>query len=602
MLLGSRLNAQTADVNFFKSASVSSLSSEAITTLDNLRASSSFDTVLLFEVEPLQQVLQGNQGFLKMIRPVSYDTSYLIRTKHLEMRTNGDYLWEGTFENIEGSALLLSKDGEVFGNFTIEEQAYELYALGNHFSALASRIYPDEDTLWHCPMDHVNPRDTTPQSPPVINIPDDLPQVIESTEDVCKDEAVRILVLYTQAAEQAMSNPEHTALMAIANMNRALRNSQIRVRVKLVGTAPLFDFVETTDITILPAHPTAQILRDNYEADLVVLFTNGISGNYLNYGGSAAAIGPDIDSAYAIVQAKYALAPTMFAHEVGHLFGARHQASADPVGTYQHAYEFKTGWIVKTTRVTVMHTPYLPRKKKRYISYYSNPDVSFKGKATGTPSANNSLKLQESYEIIKYFRPHTDVTVSILGPDVLADNETGLWTAAYCIDASVGEPVSYLWECSFGGYSYVTIGTGATVTLTMPPNLPFFSLRLTINFSSGGLVGTGFLVVSNPTFSIEPPFGRTSEAVAKPHMTAYPNPASHQIACSYPMPVAGEVSVTLRGLEHQNLEEVLTLFEGRMGEGQQQQRLDVADIPDGIYLLSVITPVQSFIQRVFIEK
>ena len=85
-----------------------------------------------------------------------------------------------------------------------------------------------------------------------------------------------------------------------------------------------FAFTETTsgsdDVASLAANTNAQTLRDNFEADIVILFT---SGNYGSLFGVVNAIGPNDDNAYAIVQTGAATTGRFtFAHEVAHLCGS----------------------------------------------------------------------------------------------------------------------------------------------------------------------------------------------------------------------------------------------------------------------------------------
>src|SRR5690606_17234090 len=77
------------------------------------------------------------------------------------------------------------------------------------------------------------------------------------------------------------------------------------------------------DVENLHNNATAQNLRNQFEADLVVLLTNGAW--YGGFVGLAEAFGPAEDDAYAIVQVLHATSSLTFAHEVGHLMGGKHQ-------------------------------------------------------------------------------------------------------------------------------------------------------------------------------------------------------------------------------------------------------------------------------------
>lgn len=93
------------------------------------------------------------------------------------------------------------------------------------------------------------------------------------------------------------------------------------------------------DVDVLANSSIAHSLRDQYQADLVVLLTDG---NYGYAAGVVTEIGPNESTAFAIVEVDCATANLTFAHETAHLFGGLHQN--DPDGIYEHGYYFNTGW------------------------------------------------------------------------------------------------------------------------------------------------------------------------------------------------------------------------------------------------------------------
>lgn len=294
------------------------------------------------------------------------------------------------------------------------------------------------------------------------------------------------MVLYTDAAEAAVTNINNTASLAISQMNDAISNSAVNssLYMTLAGIQHL-QFTETAfiwnDADNLSTNATATNLRNTNEADLVILL---IDGNYSDgsgtYYGVVDEIGPDNANAYSIVEADAATSSRYtFAHEACHLFGGRH--NNDPSGSYEHGYTFKTGiWPFRTDRYTVMH---LVGNDPR-ILHYSNPDVEYKNKATGTTSYNDVARKLEveapTVEAFRTFTPPLDAYIS--GPTKGYNSGTYTW---YAVVSNGTTPYSYLWEYSLDGFNYTgTLGTSSSVTAPLPLDNDLY-LRLTVNSSDG---------------------------------------------------------------------------------------------------------------------
>ena len=287
-------------------------------------------------------------------------------------------------------------------------------------------------------------------------------------------EDVRVLVLFTNNAQNTGLNMADLANTAQDQWNDAIFNSNIfNAQLNIVNILPS-TFVEnsngvegiiTEDRVALPNHIQSQQLRDQFEADIIVLLTNG---NYPGVGGVVSAIGPDNNNAYAIVQVANATSTFTFIHEAGHLFGARHQVAADPTPGDAHGYDWQktTGvWPFQTTTKygSIMRKQEQGRER---VLHFSNPQISHEGQSTGAlGTAFNTRTHNVNGPTVADFRfTQPDLFVTIYGPDAADGGAVLNFTSQ--VQNETGN-VSYKWDVSVGG-AYFQVSTASSLTYTMP--------------------------------------------------------------------------------------------------------------------------------------
>ncbi|MBL7825045.1 MAG: hypothetical protein JNJ57_00325 [Saprospiraceae bacterium] len=370
----------------------------------------------------------------------AYDVSY---------NSEQDYSWYGRSAGGD-DLLLVSKDGSRIGSATIGSEQYELLGLGSDVFAWM-RINKESFSRYDCGVPDGSPSGPDGESG-------------ELADQTCR---ARILVLYTAAAKAATPDMTARINLAISQTNQALGNSQVptsALRVELAHHQQ-FNFTESgnmqADVSALANNASAQALRNQHFADIVVLITNG------NYGGTLGivkAIGPSNNDAYTIVQTNAATSAYFtFSHEVAHLFGCRH--NNDPNGTYEHGHNFNAGGLKKT----IMNVLYEPEGGSR-ILHYSNPDVKYQNVPTGVPNQrNNALKLKNTGCTVSGFRGEPGP------PPFQAHILNGYWGCACAVkilQAGVtggSAPFQYEWRTSVNGINWSPVlGTGQTFTVTLP--------------------------------------------------------------------------------------------------------------------------------------
>ena len=348
---------------------------------------------------------------------------------------------------------------------------------------------------------------------------------------------------------------QSTVITAIEQTSQAFQNSDINKRdlkVTLAGFE-LFQFEEDParildDLYRLIEDEHAQERRTapSVVADVVVLMT----GNYL--GTAFGATHPDIlgnptaELAFAIREARSATNFMTFSHELGHVFGARHQQcniydrNCDDEEGPEHGYAFKTGcWPFRKERTTIMHL--LRQHWDRQLNY-SNPDVNIKGKQTGLENTNDVTSWLRGVgcEVADFVVPENDfLTVQIIGGHNAPPNTTVQLSA----DVKGGTiPYSYQWQVdSTGGTNYGGVVSTSSTAQVVTPNQTNGKLwvRLTVT-SNDSQTATDWHIIHSAEYLQEPDpdLSRNLEnaytsATPTISLSAFPNPFRNEIIFQY---------------------------------------------------------------------
>lgn len=400
--------------------------------------------------------------------------------------------------------------------------------------------------------------------------------------------AIRVLVLYTTNAYNANPNIWQTATTAISQLNNTiLPNSDINnIQLKyilagneILGLGEESSIVSTHGKLII--NTTAQSLRAQYDADLVILFTqytydNGYVGYaFINDNTS------DINKAYGVVNINNALDHT-FAHEIGHLMGCRHQddLSSYTARGYQWT-EYGPGYQFIAAHKTIMNTSAFGS-----ISHFSNPNINYGlqyPQPTGTNVNKCAAKIVEHAALISDFDPDNDLCTFISGPSYIYNTSqvfTWCGQSSYTIQAIT-------WEYSTNGYNYVNFGTGTCAIKmgsTFPPYYYTIFIKMTATITSGNssVVVSRVMPVTNWSW-----YNYAKEEISVENRTVNneiilrPNPANDIVVIENIQTELNNIPYRIYNIQGQ------IVASGFGDVSTDEMQISISSIPTGMYTLSI---------------
>jgi len=307
----------------------------------------------------------------------------------------GGYTWIGHIDGLPLSqAVFVVRGGALYGAIQapgVGEFAVQPLDGGYHLLQQAgpNTILPQDDT--HIAIADVTEQTAKPAAPMVVAA-----AAAGSTAD--NGSLIDVLVVYSDDVNDA--DAQSFADLFMAYTNQAYENSNINQRVWLVDVEE-FTYSETgslsSDLSNITnnANPNVLPYRNQYHADLVVFFVSNDGSNANSCSGLAwlqTTVNLNFeDNGYSVMKA-CSFGSSVFAHELGHNMGSRHDWYMDSDKTpftYAHGY-------VDTTRRFRTIMSYDNRCSAlgfscSAIPYFSNPNVSYNGFTTGVAggTANN---------------------------------------------------------------------------------------------------------------------------------------------------------------------------------------------------------------------
>ncbi len=248
--------------------------------------------------------------------------TYRATGRRVEKRADS-FTWHARLAQ-SGEATLVVRGENIAGQVRADGKVYSIRPLGGglHASYEVKRdAFPPEH--------RADFQDSIPDKSDVV-----LPTVSPSATADASVPRIDVMVVYPASYASSVVDVDLDVRLAVDLTNETYANSKVRARLNLVHHQAI-DHVSIgqskADLAALEAahassESTLASLRDSHAADLVVMIVEDS-----DYCGEAADILAVESKAFAVVRADCASENYSFAHELGHLFGARHDIGQDSV-------------------------------------------------------------------------------------------------------------------------------------------------------------------------------------------------------------------------------------------------------------------------------
>ncbi len=515
LLAFSTLNAQNT---LFTEVNPSSVS---LTTVEGLRlqrvstTAYSHDTrmITMADVRTVQQ-----QGILTFQLPDNPTQVLTAKAAPLSYYPTDGFEWTGNLvSGGQGYAMFTIADGKKSGIVVVDGVFYEIIPLSDNYQAVVRKNVLDNETCGLLSPSNIT-TDPDPDPPGGECTPTDnnnnCPAVVEVLIVVEPEAAQEIIDIY--GSIRTFLHPSDNSInLAFANSD--IPNKTVHTQW-IVDNEIDFLFSELDiDMPLIADYFVGANYREQFGADIVVLLT---TNRYSPYYGRVVEIGPVSSSAFAIVEYPAFYSSMIFAHELGHLFGARHEWGQDDTEVCAHG-KFNvdvfppivpnnpsTGSTWRTIVTTISEgggtiqfpDPAHPGSNitlfnQGPIPYFSNPDITYNGDNTGREDINNAEQIRNAGCTVAGFTPAQSLRIGMYSAS--GCTSTTIRTTVFTPPAGSGgqPPYAYTWHWSANGVfdqsilasNYLGTTTWPALQIT-PPDCKFFYIRCMVTALDGTTV------------------------------------------------------------------------------------------------------------------
>ncbi|MEY3423238.1 MAG: hypothetical protein RIR48_3568 [Bacteroidota bacterium] len=513
--------------------------------------------------------------------------------KYVKYEDDNNYEWIGEiideYENQTGRITLLMNNGNLSGSYIVDDTQYLVQDYGENDKKEGKYVYlvkfNNEEVAKHqCSLEESAVKT------------DSLVKNDLNVQPRTCNRNVRVLFLYTQNVINSGLDPDNYAANVIADANQTFRNSgitvaQLNYQYAGIGLSNVNDnpFISNesnaTDRAIRVLNDLAMeqnlpnSLRNQTAADLVLLIkrsdlcdNNGacISGRaFLGQNEN-----PDFGYAFADINFPIAIG----VHELGHLFGCKHQ---NDNATAHNLKSYARGWTNPSTGQgrTIMFTPV--DNNTTTLRFY-NPDLNF-----GDADRNNTRRLLEIGHLMANYKQGQDpLQVFINGPSVIDNTYINYtWCASSCNnDASI---TNYAWSWSGDGFNYSWLGGNSTCASRSGYN--FWTSGTTIFIKLIATYSTGQqLTVVKPVQFIKYGYRQsdtsTPDNISSNIVKIWPNPSVDQVSIEFKSSKEKMISASLTDIHGMKIKDIINVS---IPKGKYIFEEDLSTLQSGIYYIII---------------
>lgn len=577
---------------------------------------------------------------LTFFLPGESDT-LLAHANQVDENNRIGFQWYGKLINASGYVMFNHKNGLTSGYILKGTDVYALLPIDSNFQFLIQQSSNPPENVCGIP-EVLLPPDITGPTPDCEYTPgyNTCPAVI--TVLVIIDEFAKSYL------ETLWGGVDFFLFFGEAIVNQAFYNSDIpnkEIRIKHIEKNG-FNF--SNPISILDdldeLRTWSQQDRTDHKADLVVLLTGeqypgGIFGVATLDGA------PSFDRSFAITEAAGFINAAGFPHELGHLFGCRHNWKLDLgndnteicAHAYRHLAFFnpppEEPWelpSIKSWRTILgvtINAELLQLNEQLYhwneegwILHYSNPYVNYYGTATGRPPVgavtDNAQQIRNAGCDVADFFPNQELGIFIDYTPQGCDQQKTFSANIIMPESGLPgmPPYTISWYSNnsgvfqYPGQNVQFLGTGASITLNQHPHCPVYWIKCIVQSSDNVVVSRIIRIDlgSVTCCSDEPGGGSNSEfsSSANEINLKKNDPRSKEI-CIYPSPFYGSI-INIGGIDNSHIYNYVLLdIAGKIiaqGDfscqiGQDSVRLKLPGMESGIYIMNITSNTHSIQTR-----